>query len=316
MTTATHDKSRQVWLGQTGWYQSDPCASFVSAARLPGDAPMQLLRVLKPSGDFLHRAAPDFTLSLLAKGVSSVRMNLGAGRFEARCRPGDFVLIPPGAVAEIRVDDPHELLTLTLPGAVTRSVLAEVAQTNLPDHGLIHANLNRDARIESMIGRVWAEAADGNPSGRLLAEDVAVAIMGRLASLAIRATGMSDKSLDEVPPLHGARYSRVITLIEDELDTNLSQAALAEAAGLSSWHFCRAFKAATGIPPHRFVMLRRLARVQQLFRTTKLTLAEIAAACGFSSHAHLTTVFRRELGANPSELRRMTKAGDRRSNTM
>jgi AraC family transcriptional regulator len=303
-TIDTHDESPHLWLNQEGWYQSEPCASFVAAARLPVVAPIQLLRVVKPSGHFLHRAGPEFTLSLLIKGISAVRMNLGGGRFASSCRPGDFALIAPGSHAEINVDDPHELLTVTFSGSVARSVMADVARRELPDHGPMHAALNRDIAVQGLIGRLWIETANGNLMGRLMAEDVAVAIMGRLTRLSLRISGMpSSDELDDAPPLHGPRFARVISRIEDDLDADLSQTTLAEAAGLSPWHFCRSFKAATGVAPHRFVVLRRLARAQQLIRMTKLTLAEIAAACGFSSHAHLTTVFRREIGVNPSDLR-------------
>ena len=304
MKTVTHDEAPAFSSDQLGRYESDPCASFVSAARLPVPVPMQLLRVTKPPGNFHHSSGEDFTLSLLKRGVSGVRMNLGGGRFAAPCRPGHFALIAPGAHAEIDVDDPHELLTLTLSGSAARSVIADVARKQLPDHGPMHAVLNRDVAVQSLIDRLWIETADGNLMGRLLAEDVFVAVMSRLTKIALRMSRMpSSGKLDDASPLHGPRFARVISRIEDDLDTDLSQAALAETAGLSSWHFCRSFKAATGVAPHRFVMLRRLVRAQTMIRQTNLTLAEIAVACGFSSHAHLTTIFRREIGFNPSELR-------------
>jgi AraC family transcriptional regulator len=306
--SVTQDESPHP-LHQGGGYQSDPCASFVAATRLPVDAPIpiQLRHVQKPSGRFLHHTGPDFTLSMLIKGGkgSVTRMNLGDGWFATPCRPGDFTFIAPKVHAEINVDIPHELFTVTLSGSTMRSVLADIAEMDLRDHGPMHAALNRDITIQSLIGRLWIETENGNIMGRLLAEDVAIAMMARLARLALRGSGMpSPDKLDDAPPLHGRRFARVISRIEDDLDADLSQATLAEAAGLSPWHFCRSFKAATGVAPHRFVVLRRLARAQQLVRMTDMTLAEIAAACGFSSHAHLTTVFRREIGVNPSELRR------------
>jgi AraC family transcriptional regulator len=285
----------------------DPCASFVAEARLPSDTHIQLFRLRKPAGVFRHVHMSDFTLSLLTRGVGSVGMDLGAGRFGARYRPGDFALISPGADAEITVDDTHDLLTFFFPGDAARSILVEAAGTGLADHGLMHAALNRDASIESLMGRVWTEAANGNPMGRLLAEDVSVAIMGRLARLAMSSNGVKGNKPEDAPPLHGPRLARVLSLIEDKLEADLSHAALGEAAGLSPWHFCRAFKAATGVAPHRFIVLRRLARAQWLIRTSRLTLAEVAIACGFSSHAHLTTVFRREVGTNPSHQRKEAK---------
>lgn len=62
---------------------------------------------------------------------------------------------------------------------------------------------------------------------------------------------------------------------------------MAAEAGLGPWHSCRAFKAAAGCAPHRPVLPRRLARAQRPPRATESDLAEVAAACGFSSYGRL-----------------------------
>ena len=71
-------------------------------------------------------------------------------------------------------------------------------------------------------------------------------------------------------------------------------------ANLSRSHFSRAFQRMTGDPPLRFIIKRRICRARDLLSSDKGSLAEIAARTGFSSQAHLSTVFRKEVGTTPA----------------
>jgi AraC family transcriptional regulator len=80
---------------------------------------------------------------------------------------------------------------------------------------------------------------------------------------------------------------------------------IARAAGLSEFHFARAFKAAVGSTPHRYLNERRLLRAQALLRTTDLKLSEVAMAAGFGSQSHLTTAMREFCGVTPKRYREL-----------
>ena len=84
---------------------------------------------------------------------------------------------------------------------------------------------------------------------------------------------------------------------------DLSLAEIAAEVGLSQQHFARAFKVSTGMPPHRYLLQRRLERASQLLMTTPLSLAEISLTCGFSSQAPMTTAFCQAYAATPGKLR-------------
>jgi AraC-like DNA-binding protein len=79
---------------------------------------------------------------------------------------------------------------------------------------------------------------------------------------------------------------------------------LARIAGLSTSHFCRAFKQSIGMPPHRYVTMRRLAAAAELIRKTPKPLAEVAIEVGFSGQSHFTRVFTQMTGETPGALRR------------
>ena len=88
-----------------------------------------------------------------------------------------------------------------------------------------------------------------------------------------------------------------------DLNADLDLRTLAAETGYSQRHFIRMFRAATGETPHRFVVRLRLECAKSLLRQHRASLIDVAASSGFSSHAHMTQVFRRVMGVTPSEYR-------------
>jgi AraC family transcriptional regulator len=69
-------------------------------------------------------------------------------------------------------------------------------------------------------------------------------------------------------------------------------------------HFARQFKAATGLPPHQFVITRRVGLAQQLLcRRQDVSLAEVATRAGFSDQSQLCFHFKRIVGVTPGQFR-------------
>jgi AraC family transcriptional regulator len=100
---------------------------------------------------------------------------------------------------------------------------------------------------------------------------------------------------------------RAVEFIEANLDGDPSTADLARECCLSASHFGRAFRQATGIPPHRWLTRRRVERAKELLLEGSLNLAEIALACGFVDQSHLSRVFTRYEGHTPGKWRRVRR---------
>lgn len=98
--------------------------------------------------------------------------------------------------------------------------------------------------------------------------------------------------------------NRICGFIEDHLGEKITLGALSSMAGLSPNHFARAFQQSLGMPPHRYLLQRRLEQVGQMLRDTQLPLSQIALAAGFSDQSHLARHFRRMTGLPPSLARR------------
>ena len=80
-------------------------------------------------------------------------------------------------------------------------------------------------------------------------------------------------------------------------------ARLASVAGLSAAHFAREFKQAFGVPPHRYLLSRRIERGMRLLRETSLPITDIAFQTGWSSLGTFGRVFRDITGESPGALR-------------
>jgi len=80
---------------------------------------------------------------------------------------------------------------------------------------------------------------------------------------------------------------------------------LAEECGLSPRQFSRSFTRSTGLPPHRWVLERRIEMAKRLLLDPTRSLVDVALACGFASQSHFTRIFSGRVGRSPGSWRRV-----------
>ena len=161
----------------------------------------------------------------------------------------------------------------------------------------------RDPLIEEIARAIRAEMLEPAPAGNMLAETLATALSVHLLQHHSNLTSASVILPAARGALDPGRLDRVRDFIETNLGDDLTIEALAKEACLSPFHFARAFKAATGLAPHRYLTNRRLEKARFWIVEGQFSLAEIAFRCGFSSQASFTTWFKRLVGATPGEYR-------------
>jgi len=137
------------------------------------------------------------------------------------------------------------------------------------------------------------------PAGELYKETLAVQLLIKL---------MRCRSDLAAAPAKGGlaawQLRRTVELIECDLTATPSLTQLASQVGLSPTHFCTAFKQSTGLPPHRYLLNRRIAHAKSLMAERGLNLTQIAFESGFASSSQFATAFRRLEGRTPTEFRR------------
>jgi AraC-like DNA-binding protein len=112
----------------------------------------------------------------------------------------------------------------------------------------------------------------------------------------------ANKARGGLPP---AMLRRVREYVDTHLDSRIDLDTLAGAAGLSLYHFARAFKQSEGATPHLFVLQRRLAKAQELLKDHRLSLSEVALSVGFADQSHFARRFRELVGISPGHFRRL-----------
>jgi AraC family transcriptional regulator len=148
---------------------------------------------------------------------------------------------------------------------------------------------------------VNAELTAGGAGGRLAAESLA----NLLAIHLIRhVTGARQPNRRRYGTLPRAKLRAVVAYIEDHLDASPTLEQMAAVARLSPYYFVRQFKRATGLPPHQYVIARRVERAKQFLQAgADLSLAEVAACAGFSDQSQFCQHFKRRVGVTPGQFR-------------
>jgi AraC family transcriptional regulator len=159
-------------------------------------------------------------------------------------------------------------------------------------------------RVEWLSELLTEETEQGCPRGRLYFENLATALVLAVAS-------QIDPRLVHAgnPQAQHWRLRRAVALMQTDYRSKLSVEQLAEAVGLSPFHFSRLFHAAIGKSPHQFLLGLRLNHARLLLSTVgeERSIAEVAAESGFADQTHLARHFRRVYGMSPLEFRRAQK---------
>jgi AraC family transcriptional regulator len=148
---------------------------------------------------------------------------------------------------------------------------------------------------------VDAELRAGGVAGPLLAESLANILAVHLIR---HITGPLRLPVSADGVLPRRKLQAVIEYIMENLEGSPTLEQMAAVVHLSPYHFARQFKAATGLPPHQYVIARRVERAQHLLQGNhELSLAEVALRVGFSHQSHFSFHFKRIVGVTPRQFR-------------
>ena len=153
-------------------------------------------------------------------------------------------------------------------------------------------------RAAALSTALWNHAGRDDPSISLRMDGTFLSMLAEMLQ------HINDRRLvDPVPAMGNPRFARVAEFVEANLERALGVGELAEVACLSVFHFGRAFKAETGMTPHRYVSWRRLQRAKAMLLATAFDITAVALECGYASHSHFSTAFRQATGTTPMRWR-------------
>jgi transcriptional regulator GlxA family with amidase domain len=119
-----------------------------------------------------------------------------------------------------------------------------------------------------------------------------------------------DRRMDRNKPEHPGQVPALLRRLlraKDRMDAASDEEwpipRLAKVSGVSEAHFARSFKDAFGVPPHRYLLTRRIEKATALLRDTDLSITAIAFQTGWSSLGTFGRTFRDITGKAPAEFR-------------
>ena len=243
-----------------------------------------------------------------------ITMPLGGCRGEIRTASGmraratgeaSVCVIPSGQPFTARTEDFSENLAIYLdPTLVLRAADEAGGPCGAPE--VIEACSPSDPVVRQVGLALLAESQAEAPGGRLYVESLANLLAVHL--LRHYTARGADAPRPSRGGLSGRTLRRVLSFIEENCEGDLSLAELAEVGGMSTFHFAREFKRATGTTPHQHLIRFRVERAKALLAESQLPLAEVGLRTGFSHQSHFTRLFRRLTGTTPQSYRAMARA--------
>lgn len=240
--------------------------------------------------------ADEVILALHTGGSRSVRTRTRDGWSQATSFPGHLHVIPPGTVTAFKPDGRLKFVSLHFARERLDALAAEGRSNSIsvPFRFAYH-----DHFASSCIGALCDELRAPREFGSLFVDS----LMDALWLHVLRPSPPGTSRPKRAESISRSVLARTREKIAVSLESGISLDELAAEAGLSRFHFARAFREASGEPPHSYLTRCRIERAKELLRHTEQSLAEVALAVGFSSQSHFSTTFRERVGQTPRSFR-------------
>lgn len=239
-------------------------------------------------------------LIMIAMGQGCTGEIRTASGFHARAQSrGSICVIPSGQPFSATLESPTENLAIYLdPSLVLRAASESLVNGAVE---VIEKSSPSDPVINSIGMALFAELESEGVSGRLYAESLANVLAVHL----LRHYTDSEAVARLTGGLSSQKLKRVMALIADRYEDDLSLDDLAAEAGMSTFHFAREFKRTTGTTPHQYLIKFRVDRAKALLTESAIPLVEVSSRSGFSHQSHFTRLFRKLTGTTPQSYRLM-----------
>jgi AraC family transcriptional regulator len=224
----------------------------------------------------------------------------GLARLASRTQPGSITLIPEGHDGRWNIAGPIEVSHVYLTDERLQSCADLIVGGKRIE--LIDRVGFEDPMAARILELLSHEAALSDASSRLFLEQSIDLLCMKL----IRGHS-SVGVLPALAPRRGLadwQVKRVTAYIRDHLNQEIGLQELATLVNLSRFHFCTAFRMATGHTPHEWLTVQRIQRAKALLTDPKLPITDIALTVGYQTPSAFAATFRKIAGVTPTEFRR------------
>ncbi len=255
-------------------------------------------------GELLEHRPSEHEVNVTLAGTLTTTRQSGTGKAECTAgNIGSICLTPAGQPISASWEDEYEYLAIDLNPAYVAQAAVEI---NLPPRlELVEIYKTEDPLIQHIGLTLLTEANSQAPAGKLYAESLAQTLVLHLLK---NYSTANYQQANFNGGLSGYKLRRATEFINEHLEQDLSLTEIAEAVGLSQFHFARAFRRTVGMTPQQYLMQKRIERAKQLLTHGDLPLVEISLLTGFKNQSHFTTLFRKFTDLTPKVWRELKHA--------
>jgi AraC-like DNA-binding protein len=214
----------------------------------------------------------------------------GIGRRDLHALAGMAIIVPAG-VEHAGALEPDTRATSLHVDVDLMLEIARAMEHDVPDDAVLFAD---SKRLAILVELLESEASHTDPGSALaseaLVEAIAVEMLRALGKTERRTRGPSDP-----------RIRAAVQKIESDYPESINVDALARSAHMSRFHFSRAFQAAMGRSPYRYLIDTRVARAAERLRSGRTSVTEAALSVGFHDLGRFSRAFRRKMGLSPAQ---------------
>lgn len=249
-------------------------------------------------GHFAEHTDPHFKIAIPFEGASifTTWQTASGKRKQTYVRQGNVSIIPADLPHETIIENKLEMIVINFERSQIEKIADELTGKSVE---IIEKWAAQDILIRQLGLELRQEFIQGSP--RTLYAESVVNILSTHLIRHYSTNNIEIKNCESKISAH--QLKQVIDYIDENLENNLTLAELAAVAQMSQYRFARGFKKATGFSPHKYLILQRIERAQNLLNQNKLSIAEISYQLGFTSQSHFTTTFRKMTGITPKYYR-------------
>jgi AraC family transcriptional regulator len=242
-------------------------------------------------------------LGLYTSGRNLVRRKHGGRLVQGWSDPGTVNLSPANFYANWEADGPSSSVVVFIKDSLLSRVILENWGADPRSVEIVPQFLVRDPLIEAVVMQLSVESSDDSPAASIYSESACEFLAHHLMH---KYSTLSKAPTRPIGGLPARRLKVIKNYIEENLGEAISLRELAALACVSVRHFERAFRQSVGVPPHKYVLDRRVSAARDLLLNhPTLPIEEIARNLGFSSSSHLSSAFVRRTGCSPAAFRRV-----------
>ena len=212
-------------------------------------------------------------------------------------KPGDIVIIPPGAIHGTRyASEKHGRVLINFTVHYAPLGLVEM----LSKESYFYRNDDANGEIENLLSKLEREYYNADS----FSDEAICAIISQLIIIILRHT---PKNIETVP--QNSFIEKAIKYVQENYQNSISLADVARECSISKVHLSRKFKEKMGIGLNEYMVIYRLKKAKELLLTQdKMSICEVAFDCGFNDSNYFSWLFKKTYGVTPSQYRKNTRA--------